>query len=180
MPGTTGTPNADTVPFAAILSPMVWIAVTGGPMNVAPADAKAVGEISVLRKKSVTGMHGLRAAADCRINDDRDVEVAVSRRRRPDRNGDVCRSDMARVGVRVAVHRDRPDAHGLERADHPDGDLTPVGDQNGVEHSSHSHPEDAVGDRLNRRMGPAESARPTTVLVSTGSITPSSQSRAVE
>ncbi len=41
IPGTTGTPNADTVPLAAILSPMVWIAFTGGPMKVTPADARA-------------------------------------------------------------------------------------------------------------------------------------------
>ncbi len=83
-------------------------------------------------------MHGLRAAADCRVDDDRDVEVAVSRGCRPDRNGEVRRGDVARVGVRVAVHRDRPDAQGLERADHPDSDLTPVGDQNGIE-THHTH-----------------------------------------
>ena len=41
MPGTTGTPNADTVVLAAILSPMVWIALTGGPMNTMPAASSA-------------------------------------------------------------------------------------------------------------------------------------------
>ena len=40
-PGTTGTPNADTAAFAAILSPMVCIAATGGPMNTIPADCSA-------------------------------------------------------------------------------------------------------------------------------------------
>ena len=40
-PGTTGTPNADTAAFAAILSPIVWIAATGGPMNTMPADCRA-------------------------------------------------------------------------------------------------------------------------------------------
>ena len=41
MPGTTGTPNADTVALAAILSPMVAMAVTGGPMNTMPAASSA-------------------------------------------------------------------------------------------------------------------------------------------
>ena len=41
MPGTTGTPKADTVVLAAILSPMVSIAATGGPMNTMPAASSA-------------------------------------------------------------------------------------------------------------------------------------------
>ena len=41
MPGTTGTPNADTAVLAAILSPMVAIAAAGGPMNASPACASA-------------------------------------------------------------------------------------------------------------------------------------------
>ena len=40
-PGTTGTPNADTAALAAILSPMVWIAAAGGPMNAMPASCSA-------------------------------------------------------------------------------------------------------------------------------------------
>ena len=41
MPGTTGTPNAETVALAAILSPMVAIARVGGPMNTTPASFSA-------------------------------------------------------------------------------------------------------------------------------------------
>ena len=36
MPGTTGTPKADTAALAAILSPIVSMAATGGPMKTMP------------------------------------------------------------------------------------------------------------------------------------------------
>ena len=41
MPGTTGTPNRETVSFAVILSPMMAIAAADGPMNTTPASARA-------------------------------------------------------------------------------------------------------------------------------------------
>ncbi|SLJ82679.1 Uncharacterised protein [Mycobacteroides abscessus subsp. abscessus] len=42
MPGTTGTPKAETVFFAAILSPMISIARAGGPRKTMPALSSAV------------------------------------------------------------------------------------------------------------------------------------------
>jgi hypothetical protein len=86
---------------------MVWMAPTGGPMNVTPAAASAA----------------------C-VDDRGDLEVAVSCGCRTDRDGEVRRGDVARGGVRVAVDGNRPDPHRLERADHPDGDLAAVGNQN--------------------------------------------------
>ena len=41
IPGTTGTPDAATVVLAVILSPIVAMAPTGGPMKVMPACASA-------------------------------------------------------------------------------------------------------------------------------------------
>lgn len=41
MPGTTGTPNADTAALAVILSPMVPMALAGGPMKTMPASCRA-------------------------------------------------------------------------------------------------------------------------------------------
>ncbi len=63
MPGTTGTPNADTAALAAILSPIVWIAATGGPMNTMPGRLQRRREFGVLREESVSGMDGLGAGA---------------------------------------------------------------------------------------------------------------------
>ena len=107
-------------------------------MNVTPAACQRGREIGVLREESVAGVNGLSSGAHGRVDDSGDVEVAVPRGRRADRDRDVRRGDVARVGVGVAVHGDRPDAHRLERADHPDGDLTPVGDQNRIE-THHAH-----------------------------------------
>ena len=41
MPGTVGTPRADTAALAAILSPIVSIAAAGGPMKIRPASSSA-------------------------------------------------------------------------------------------------------------------------------------------
>ena len=90
-------------------------------------------EISVLREKSVTRVDGLSSGAHGRVDDRRDVEVAVTRGRRTDCDRQVGRGDMAGGGVGIAVDGHRPDAHRLQCADHPDGDLTPVGDQNSIE-----------------------------------------------
>ena len=69
-----------------------------------------------------------------RGGDDRvDVEVALPRRGRADADRDVGLGDVAGAGVGVAEHRDRADAHGAQRADHPHRDLAAVGDQNGIE-----------------------------------------------
>ena len=46
---------------------------------------------------------------------------------------DVGLGDVPGVGVGVAVHGDRTNTHGAQRADDPHGDLAAVGDQNGVE-----------------------------------------------
>ena len=132
-PGTTGTPNADTAAFAAILSPIVWIAATGGPMNTMPAVSQRGGELRVLREESVAGVDRLRAGAPGRRDDGVDVEVALPRGRRSDAHRDIGLGDVARTGVGVAEHRDRADSHGAQRADDPHGDLAAVGDQNGVE-----------------------------------------------
>ena len=184
MPGTTGTPNADTAAFAAILSPMVWIAATGGPMNAMPAASQRGGEFGVLREESVAGVDGLRAGAARRVDDRVDAQVALPCRRGPDADRGVGLGDVPGVGVGVAEDRDRADSHGPQGADDPHGDLAAVGDQDGVDTESYVMPLTS-GTRRRRpaRAAPVrttESASPRTVLVSAGSMTPSSHSRAVE
>ena len=78
-------------------------------------------------------MDGLGTGTHRRVDNSGDVEIAVTRRRRADRDCEIGRGDMARGGVGVAVDGHRSDAHRLQRPDHPDGDLTPVGDQNSIE-----------------------------------------------
>ena len=51
MPGTTGTPDAETVVLAAILSPIVVIAPAGGPMNAMPAAASAAAKSAFSERK---------------------------------------------------------------------------------------------------------------------------------
>ena len=63
MPGTTGTPNADTVVLAAILSPMVWIALDRRPDEHDARRLQRGGEFGVLREESVAGMDRLRPGA---------------------------------------------------------------------------------------------------------------------
>src|SRR5690606_30303113 len=86
----------------------------------------------------------------------------------------------ARVGGRVHGHR--ADAEPAQGTDDPDRDLAPVGHQHPAEQgSSHEHirtPPKPTGS--SGALAAAESARPSTVRVSTGSITPSSHSLAVE
>jgi hypothetical protein len=78
-------------------------------------------------------VYGLGTGAHSRVDDRRNVEVAVTRGRRSDCYREVGCGDMACSGIGVAVDGDRSDAHGLQRPDHPDGYLTPVGDQNSIE-----------------------------------------------
>ena len=133
MPGTTGTPKADTAAFAAILSPIISMAATGGPMNTTPAPSQRRGEFGVLREESVAGVDGLRAGATDRLEDRVDRQVALPGGRRADADRDVGLRDVPGVGVGVAVDGDRADAHRPQRADDAHGDLAAVGDQNGVE-----------------------------------------------
>ena len=125
-------------------------------------------------------MNGLSSGAHGRVNDSGDVQVTVTCGRWADRDRDVRQSDVERISVGVAVYRNRPDAHRLQRANHPDGDLAPVGYQNRIE-THHAHIRKTPYDTGSTgAVDITESARPTTVLVSAGSMTPSSQSRAVE
>src|SRR3546814_4243539 len=59
-----------------------------------------------------------------------DQEIRILRRRRADANGLVGLAHMQRLGIRVAIDRDRAIAETLRAADHTDRDLATVGDQN--------------------------------------------------
>ena len=91
------------------------------------------GEFGVLGEESVAGVDGLRAGAQGRVDDGVDVQVALPGRRGADPHGDVGLGDVAGTGVGVTVDGDGTNSHGPQRADDPHGDLSAVGDQDGVE-----------------------------------------------
>jgi hypothetical protein len=85
---------------------------------------------------------------------------------------------MARPGIGFGEHGDRFDAHAPRGAGDAAGDLAAIGDQQGCEHAGYiRNTPKRVG--CTGAFSVADSDRPTTRRVSAGSITPSSQSRAV-
>ncbi len=101
------------------------------------------GEAGVLGEEAVAGVDGLGAGAAGGGEDLVGPQVGLGRRAvtavgraEPDR--DVGLADVRSIGVRVAEHGDRADAEAPQGADHPEGDLAAVGDQNCVEHGRRS------------------------------------------
>jgi hypothetical protein len=87
------------------------------------------------RQEPVAGMHRFGAGAAAGVDDLLDHQIALARRRRPDRHGLVGHFDMERVAVGVGIDRDRLDSHAPGSLDDPAGDLAAVGDQNSFEHA---------------------------------------------
>src|SRR5258707_3140024 len=125
-------------------------------------------------------MHGLGAAVARRLDHAIDVEIAVARPRRSEQCGLIGHGHMHGVAVGLGIDRDRAQAHGLGGADHAGCDLAAIGDQEGAKSPIlglrfHHH----ILNRPKRvgsigALADADSPRPSTSLVSAGSITPSS------
>ena len=95
-------------------------------------------EVRTLGEEAVTGVNGVGVGDLAGGDDRRDVEVALSGRRRADADRLIGEPGVHRLGVRRGV-----DGHGLDAelpagTDDPDRDLPPVGDQDLVEHRPHS------------------------------------------
>ena len=141
-------------------------------------------ELVALRQKAVARMDRLRAGLARGCKDPVDVEVAVARPRRSEQDRGIGHRHMQRIAIGFGIDGDRPQAERARRADDAAGDLAAVGDQQGAEAAvdwrAHHHilkMPNFVGSA--GALAAAESARPSTWRVSAGSITPSSQSRAV-
>ncbi len=87
------------------------------------------GEGGVLGEEAVAGMDGVRARLRAAWSRAVDVEVAVARVRRPDADRLVGQPDVERLLVGGRVDGDGAEAELAAGADHPDGDLAAVGDE---------------------------------------------------
>ena len=91
-------------------------------------------ESGVFRQEAVARMHGLRPG-DLAGRDDRGLrQVAFRRRRGTDADGFIGHPHMHRIGIGGGMDGDRLDPHFLTGTDHAQRNLTPVGDQDFVEH----------------------------------------------
>ena len=91
-------------------------------------------ERRVLGQEAVARVHCLAPGRLGRCDHVRNAEVAVGRRRRPDAHRSVGHANVQRVVLRGRVDRHRLHTQLVQRPDHPDGDLTPVRDEDAGEH----------------------------------------------
>ena len=92
------------------------------------------GEAGILGEEAVTGMHRVSAGDLAGGDDGRDIEIAVLGGRPADADALVGEADMHRVGVGGGVHGDGGYAELLAGTFDAKRDLSPVGDQDLVEH----------------------------------------------
>src|SRR5262245_15196119 len=91
-------------------------------------------EAGILGQEAIARMHGV-GAGDFAGGDNRgNIEIAVLGRRRADAHALIGEPNMHGVGVGRRVHRNGGDAKLLASAFDSEGDLSPVGDQDLVEH----------------------------------------------
>ena len=89
---------------------------------------------------------------------------------------------MQRVAVGLGIDRDGRDPEPARGADHPTGDLSAIGDQDLAEQAHIRKTPKRVGSSAKPEIGAlrlAEIANARVIRVSTGSMTPSSHSRAL-
>ena len=106
-----------------------------------------LGEAGVLREEAVAGMHGVGAGDLAGGEQARNVEVAFGGGRRADADAFVGEPHVHGIGVGRRMHRDGGDAELLARALDAQCDLSPVGDQDLVEHSLLGSGRSAIGSQ---------------------------------
>ena len=152
----------------------------GGRRRADPDQSRvhhALREFRIFRQEPVAGMNCVRARIARRRQNLSRIQIAFPRRGGADaqRTVGLARKRHARIGVRE--YGNCFDAHAPGGADDPPCDFAPIGNQQ----ASHHH----IRNRPNRGLTGigafklAASARPSTSRVCTGSMMPSSHSRAV-
>jgi hypothetical protein len=94
----------------------------------------ALGEVGILGQKAVARMDGIRAGDLRRADDHAEVEIAFRRLRRTDTDCLVGELHVLLVAVGLGVDSDRFEAELTAGAQHPQGDLAAIGDQDLFEH----------------------------------------------
>ena len=190
-PGITGTPAAAMISFASILLPIVRMASAGGPMKTSPASAQRAAKSAFSAEEAVARdgrRRRPRARAASRMRSHAEVRLAA--RRGADAHRLVGLADVRRGRVGVGVDGDAGDAHRAQRPQHAPGDLAAVGHQHLSESVDSRRPHVALTSRntpphrasvvpRRRPEWTADSAMPSTVRVSRGSMMPSSHTRPV-
>ena len=146
-------------------------------MNVTPAAAHAAAKRGVLRQESVAWMNRLRARAARDVEDRITLQIALRRGRRSDAHGLVGELNVHGVRIGFRTDRHRANAEAARRPDDTNGDLAAIGNEDLVEHVYIRKTPNVV-----RSIGAfiaAEMPSPSTMRVSTGSMMPSSHSRAL-
>jgi len=135
------------------------------------------GEFGILRQKAVSRMDRIGPAVTRCIEDRIDVQITVLCWWRPDWPSLVREVDMQCRAIGFRVDRDYGDPEPSGGADHPTGDFAAVGDQDLAEQAHIRKTPNRVARIGALRLAEIASAKVT--LVSTGSIIPSSHSRAL-
>ena len=165
-----------------VLEPHVAHRLRRRPDEQHPGLGARLGELGVLGQEPVARMQGVRAAAPSCVEDLLAVQVGLALVVPPMATAAVGVQDVRRAGVGFGVDGDRADAHGAGRTDDPSSDLAAVGHQECAD-PGHGRPHIRNGAKLSAPATGAECvadrARPSTVRVWRGSITPSSHSRPV-
>ena len=133
-PGMVFTPASAAMRLEVILSPMLVIACSPGPMKVDPGGGERAGELRVFRKEAVAGMHRIRSGALDGAENPVDAQVAVRRGGLADAHRLVGHAHVQGPGIGIGMNRDRGDAHPAGGPDHAAGDLTTIGYQYFLEH----------------------------------------------
>ena len=105
-----------------------------------------LGELRVFREETIAGMNGLGAGAFGHIEDLVDPKIRLGCRRRADGVRLVGLRDVERGAIDVGINGDSADTHFTARADDAHRDLSPVGDQNLLEHLLGCRPDFTCGN----------------------------------
>ena len=131
-PGTVGTPNFSALRLEVILSPMASMALAGGPTHTIPASVTLATGHS--RIEAVSGVDRLGARVMGDLEDPLLIQVAVGCGRGAGIPGLVGEVDMKGIAIQFRIHGDGANSHLSGRADHPDGDLAAIGDEEAFHH----------------------------------------------
>ena len=106
-----------------------------GPDEFHPVIDACLGELRILGEESVPGMDGIGARAAGHIENLRDVEIGFGSSGRANRVCLIRLANVQRGAVHIGVNHHCGNPHLVARAQHAHRDLSPVGNENLLEHS---------------------------------------------